>query len=101
MAEDQEKRTNQSWSSTQRAKPLPTYRWTRPACCGQYLRAMEDLDETIRLDPQLAHAYANRARAYALLGKDKEAQQDVNRAVGLGFDRDMLDGSIEELKKQR
>ena len=62
---------------------------------------MEDLDESIRLDPRLAHAYANRARAYALLGNDKEAQQDVNRAVGLGIDRDMLDGSIEELKKQR
>ena len=46
-------------------------------------------------------AYANRAFAYTLLGKDKEAQQDVDQAVRLGFDRSMLDGAIEGLKKQR
>jgi len=43
----------------------------------------------------------NRALAYTLLGKDMEAQKDVDRAVGLGFDRGKLDSGIGELKKQR
>ena len=42
-----------------------------------------------------------RAVAYTLLGKDKEAQQDVDRAVALGFDRGMLDEATEEFKKER
>ena len=68
---------------------------------GQFQRAIRDYDEAIRLDPQLALVYSNRAIAYTLLGKDKEAQQDVDQAVGLGLDRDRLEGAIEELKKQQ
>jgi hypothetical protein len=43
----------------------------------------------------------NRAIAYTLLSKDKEAQQDVDRAVELGFDRGALESAIEESKKRR
>lgn len=52
----------------------------------QLQRAIEDFDEAVRVDPQYAKAYANRARAYALLGRDSEAQKDVHRAVALGID---------------
>jgi Tfp pilus assembly protein PilF len=62
---------------------------------------MEDLDEAIRLDPQFAAAYANRAVVYTFLGKDAEAEQDTNKAVELGFDRDKLDGQVERAKRMR
>ncbi len=39
--------------------------------------------------------------AYTLLGMDKEAQQDVDRAKELGIDRGKLEVTIEELKGQR
>ena len=52
---------------------------------GQFEQAIQDLDETIRLDSELAFAYANRALAYSPRGKDREAQLDVKSAVGLGF----------------
>ena len=59
------------------------------------------MDEAIHLDPQLALAYANRARAFTLLGKDAEAQQDADRAVELGFDRAVVEEEIERLKRER
>ncbi len=68
---------------------------------SKFQRAIQGYDEAIRLAPSFAVAYVNRARAYTHLGKDKEAQEDVDRAVEPGFERSMLDGQIEELKKQR
>ena len=68
---------------------------------GQYKRAIVDLDEAIRLNPQYASAYVSRALAFILLGKDTEAEQDVDRAVELGADHGLLEEEIEELKKQR
>ena len=68
---------------------------------GQMERVIQDLGEAIRLDPVLAEAYLGRAMAYTFLGKDREAQQDVDRALALGFDRGTLDGAIEEIKKER
>jgi hypothetical protein len=49
----------------------------------------------------LAESYAGRAFAYTLLSKDKEAQQDVARAVELGFESTLLEREIEELTKRR
>ncbi len=68
---------------------------------GQYQRAVEDFDNAIRLDPQYALAYSNRALAYTLLEKYTEAQQDVDQAVELGQDRALLEKAIEKLKKGR
>ena len=62
--------------------------------------AIAEYDEALRLDPQDTQAYAYRALAYSRLGKDGEARQDVDRAVGLGYDRALLEGTIEELKTQ-
>lgn len=68
---------------------------------GQHRQAIQDFNQGIRLDPELAPPYANRALAYTVLGEDEEAQRDVDRAVGLGFDRGILEDLIEELKDQR
>ena len=35
------------------------------------------------------------------LGKDKEAQQNVDQAAGLGLDRGVLGSTIEEFKQAR
>jgi tetratricopeptide (TPR) repeat protein len=67
----------------------------------QYERAIEDLNEAIRLDPELQFAYGIRALAHTMLGNDTRAKEDVDRAVELGFDRDRLDGLIDEILKQR
>ena len=68
---------------------------------GHYEEAIAEFDEAILLDPQLALAYNNRGFVYTLLGMDAEAQQGIERAVELGFDRTLLERTIEELKKQR
>ena len=60
-----------------------------------------DHDEAIRLDPELVPAFVNRAIAYTLLSKDTQAQQDVDRAVGLGFDRGALESAIKDAKNRR
>ncbi len=46
-------------------------------------------------------AYANRAFVYTVLGNDAAAQQDIDRAVELGFDRDWLDQIIRQIIDQR
>ena len=46
-------------------------------------------------------AYANRARAYTLLGEDAQAQQDVERAVKLGVDRAPLEAAIQVIQQGR
>ncbi len=68
---------------------------------GDYQRAIDDLDEAIRLDPELALAYYNRALASTLLGNDAAARQDIDRAVELGMDRATLEPAIDEIKQQR
>ena len=64
-------------------------------------RAMQDYDEAIGLDPELAEAYVNQAMALTLLGNDGAAQQDIDRAVELGSDRDLLEQTIRQIKDQR
>ncbi|MCH8199400.1 MAG: tetratricopeptide repeat protein [Chloroflexi bacterium] len=50
---------------------------------GQAQRAIDDYDEAIRLDPQLADAYTNRANAHSKLGHHQWALQDYNEAIRL------------------
>jgi Flp pilus assembly protein TadD len=49
-------------------------------------RAIQDLDEAIRLDPQDADAYYNRGVAYQHLGMTEESERDFEKAKELGFD---------------
>jgi tetratricopeptide (TPR) repeat protein len=69
---------------------------------GQHERAVEDLNQAIHLSGGSdARAYHSRALAFAGLGRDAEAREDLERAVDLGADRTTLTAAIEELKKQR
>jgi tetratricopeptide (TPR) repeat protein len=71
---------------------------------GQYERAVQDHDEAIRLDPEHSLAYLNRALAYTYLGKDEEANRDIERAVGLGIGASLEAAAkalIEEAKSTR
>ena len=54
---------------------------------GQYERAIEDLNEAIRLDPQYAKAYFNRGVIYERLGKSTEAERNFAKAKELGYER--------------
>ena len=58
-------------------------------------------DEAIRLNPQLASAFANRAVAYTYLGRDLEAQQDTKRGIELGLDRGILQSAIQKAQRNR
>ena len=83
-------------------QPVPaSCRGVRRGHLGQYQQAIEDYDEAIRLDPELAEPYANRLLAHTLLGMDAEAQQNIERPVELGIDRASLEKAIEKLKRQR
>ena len=68
---------------------------------GVDLQEQGALDEAIRLGPKLALAYANRAVASNFLGNEAAARQDIDRAVELGFDRDLLEAAIAEIIDQR
>jgi tetratricopeptide (TPR) repeat protein len=50
---------------------------------GQPLRAIEVLDEAIRLDPNSSAAYNNRGIAYSDLGEYQQAIQDYDEAIRL------------------
>ena len=67
---------------------------------GLHQRAVEDFNESIRLNPQDAQAHALRAEVYTLLGEDGKAIRDVKRAVELGYDRSLLRAEVEQLKQQ-
>ena len=47
---------------------------------GQYLRAIEDYDKAIKLDPDFGVAYKSRGLAYRKLGQDAKADADKAKA---------------------
>ena len=47
----------------------------------EYDRAVQDLEEAIKLDPNFAMAYLNRGNAYAGKGDDDRATEDFVRAI--------------------
>jgi tetratricopeptide (TPR) repeat protein len=50
---------------------------------GEYQQAIEDFNQTIRLDSNNAKAYYNRGLVYAHLGKSQQALKDLNQAIRL------------------
>ncbi len=77
-----------------------TRRHTAYLDLGQYQPALNDYSEAIRVSPRDGEVYAARAFCYALLGRNGEAQQDVEWAAELGFDRAFLERALEEVKRQ-
>ena len=55
--------------------------------------------QDLNLVPLDADAYANRAIAYAILGRDELAERDLLQALKLGFDQSLLEEIIQEAKK--
>ena len=53
---------------------------------GEYERAIEKMDEVIRLDPQCAAAYSGRGFATLHIGRNQEALRDYNEAIRLAPD---------------
>ena len=53
----------------------------------QFDRAIEDLDEAIRLDPKRAAAYQNRGAAWNGLGRYEQAIEDLSKAIELDPDK--------------
>lgn len=51
---------------------------------GQYAKAITDLTESIRLDPNYYWSYKQRAKAYRMLGKIRLAQADERKAAEIG-----------------
>ena len=68
---------------------------------GNLESAMNDMNEAIRLNPRYDWAYADRALVNTFLGNDVAARLDIDRAVELGFNRDLLNAEIEMAKTQR
>ena len=50
---------------------------------GEYRRAIEDYDQTLRLDPGFAKAYYNRGSAYGNLGENRRSIEDYDEALRL------------------
>ena len=50
---------------------------------GEYRRAIEDYDQTLRLDPNFALAYNNRGNAYVDLGEYRRAIEDYDQTLRL------------------
>lgn len=67
----------------------------------QYKRAIDDFEEASNLETLFVEAYVGRALAHTDLGDDAEAQQNVERAVELGYDRASLRQAVDTLNKRR
>jgi len=68
---------------------------------GQLDLAIDDLSQAILLTHNYGMAYYIRALAYTELGRDAEAEEDIEQAVKLGVDENSLMAAIEELKESR
>ena len=67
---------------------------------GRLEEAVAQFDAAIRSEPICAVAYANRAKANTLLGRNGDSERDVEIAVEQGFDRNSLEKEIATLKQQ-
>ena len=67
----------------------------------QHMQAVENYDQAINLSPDFTHAFIGRALAHAALGNDAEAQQDTDRAVELGVNREQMEAGLSEITEQR
>ena len=61
---------------------------------GEYDRAIQDYDQAIRLDPNLAGVYYLRGATYRRKGEYDRARSDLYTALVLGYDRATVEGAL-------
>ena len=52
---------------------------------GNYRRAIQDYDKAVEIDPGIATMYSHSAYAYLVLGEDRKAIEDLDRAYDLNL----------------
>jgi tetratricopeptide (TPR) repeat protein len=67
----------------------------------QHMQAVENYDQGINLSSDFTHAFIGRTLAHAALGNDAAAQQDTDRAVELGANREQMEAGLAEITEQR
>ena len=65
---------------------------------GEYNLTLEDCTRAIQVDNKMADAYVNRGVAKVLLGLNDDAESDFDTASKLGFDRNIIDSKVADLK---
>ncbi len=66
---------------------LYKYRGNLRVLIGKYFEAIEDYTQAVRLDPEWAEAYYNRAIAQILAGNRPDACADFERSASMGYTR--------------
>ena len=61
---------------------------------------LEDCTRAIQVDNTMADAYVNRGVAKVLLGLNDDAETDFESASSLGFDRNIIDSKVADLKNK-
>ena len=67
---------------------------------GEYNLTLEDCTRAIQVDNKMADAYVNRGVAKVLLGLNDDAEADFESASNLGFDRNIIDSKVADLKNK-
>ena len=68
---------------------------------GEYDRAIQDLDQAIRLNPRFAAAYNSRGRVYAAKGNYDQARKDLHKALELGgYNRATVEPLLARLRQE-
>ena len=67
---------------------------------GEYNLTLEDCTRAIQVDNTMADAYVNRGVAKVLLGLNDDAEADFESASNLGFDRNIIDSKVADLKNK-
>jgi len=62
----------------------------------RYEVALADFNETIRLKKEFANAYLNRGIVLSLLGRQAEAQKDLDLVVKMGLDRTRVQAELDK-----
>ena len=68
---------------------------------NQHQQALDDFTQAIRLDPDNREAFALRSVGNAHVGNYDAAQQDLERAVSLGYPQSFLEDTIQQIKARR
>lgn len=66
---------------------------------NEFSRALLDINNAIRLEPNISTAYAFQAEAYTALGLGQKGLAAAQRAVELGYDPQALESKLRKLRQ--